>query len=361
MKKIILSTEELKKALKKLSQVILKNPVIPALSNIYLRASLGQVELIASDLELTISYVCKCECKKEFEMLIPFEYISKLIGLLPSQPMEIELLAGNKGRIAAEGDVYQLGSLDKIENFPKIPDIPKKKSITVDAAFMEWLDRAMASVGKDKDRPALSKALLEFGDKGITIVSTDAHAIFRYFYPAEVPGPEQILISPKIAKALQGFEKTTISWHAQHVALQADNITIIATRPNDKYPDYKVVIPNHKANLELHRLDLINVLNRAGLANGEDISFQFPADSGSKFTLHAFDTALGRISEVSATGAYTKMTKMVNFAPELFKTLLHQIPFDTIRLHIDGPMRGVLISAEEDGNYLGMIQPLHKQ
>lgn len=360
MKKLIIGTDTLKPALKKLSQVIAKSSVLPVLSNIYLKARKGEVELIASDLELTISYVCACECKEEFEALIPFDFLQKVINLSASQPWTLELI-GAKGVLRGDNDNYQLGTLEKVEEFPKIPDIPKKNTLVLDAKFMGWLDRSMGSVSKDESRPAMTKALLEFGTDGITIVSTDAHCIFRHFFPMAVPGPEQILISPKIARALQDFEKTTLFWHAKHIALKADNVTLIATRHQDKYPDYRVVIPNHGPNLEISRAELIGGLNKSALISGREVTFQFPTGKKGRFNLFALGEDTDRESEVCIHGTYTGSTEQISFSPHLFLTVLHQIPFDMIRLHIDTSKRGVLISAEEDPDYLGMIMPLSKQ
>lgn len=358
MKKLIISTKDLKPALQKLSQVVVKKPVIPALSNIYLRARPDEVELIASDLELTISFVCKCECKETFEMLLPFDFISRLVGLLPGQPLGIELLPKDKGVITADGDIHQLGVLDRVEDFPKIPDIPSRKSVTLDAAFMEWLERAMASVSKDDLRPAMTKALLEMEQDTINIVSTDAHSLFRHSFPIQTLMTEQILISPKIAKALQGFETTVLTWNAKHLAMKADNITIIATRHEDKFPDYKVVIPNHSANVTVHRADLISALNRASLASSKEVTFHFSNDN--QLQVRGIDTDLERDSAATVNALSEGSIGDVTLAPELFTTLLHQIPFSEIRLHVDRMPRGVLISAEEDADYLGMIMPLQK-
>jgi DNA polymerase-3 subunit beta len=363
MKKLIISTDLLKRALKKLSQAVPAKPVIPALSNLFIRTSKkeNQAELITTDLELTISYVCSCECSEDFEALIPFDLLSKLINLMGHEPIEIQLHPKNKGTIVGGNDVLQLGTLDKVEDYPKIPDIPKKNTLELDENFMTWLDRSMASIGKDDSRPAMTRALLELEKTGITIVSTDAHTLFRHFFPGSYDYTEQILISPKIAKALQGFEKTILTWHAKHVAMKAGDITVISTRHNEKYPDYKIVIPNHERNLEVNRAELISGLNRVSLINSGTVDMFFPSTGNTgKFTLTAEDDAVDRNSEASIAGIYTGDATQISFSPELLKKILHQIPFDVIWLHIDAPTRAALITAEEDPDYLGMIMPLSK-
>jgi len=358
MKKLVINTEAMRPVLKKLSQAINPKPVIPSLSNLYLRAREGEVELITSDQELTISYVLPCECKQEFEMLIPFGFISDLIGLLGNQPIEIQQHPGNKGVIIAEGESHQLG-LEKVKDYPAIPDAPVKNKMELDKEFMEWLQMAMATVGKDDLRPAMTQALLELGKEGVTIVSTDSHSLFRRFFKKTFEGnAEDILISPRVAKAVHGFEKATLSWRQNHIALAADKITVIATRLDAKFPHYRSVIPNSNPTLELNREDLMVALSKACLFNKRQVAFQFPAGVTDKFNVAATDADMERFSEVTVQGKYTGKTDNIAFSPLLFKTILTDLPFDVIRLHIDGPKRGVVITAEDQPDYLGMIMPL---
>lgn len=359
MNKLIISTDVLKPALKTLGQAIAAKPAIPALSSLYARTRSkdSQVELITSDLELTISCLCSCECKEDFEMLLPFDLLNKLVQLLPGEPLTIELHKGNKGSITGGNDSMQLGVLAKVEEYPKVPDIPKKNTLELTGEMMTWLDRSMATIGKDEARPAMTRALLEIQKDGITIVSSDAHCLFRHFFPMQLESDEQILISSKIAAALHGFKAATLSWHAKHVAIKAGDVTVIATRHNDKYPDYKIVIPNHDPNLEIYRADLLNALRRVSLINDASVSFFFSPSNKKGFLISASNADLERNSEHTVAGVYTGKAPSITFSPKLLANMLNQIPFDNIRLHIDAPTRAALITAEEDENYLGMIMP----
>lgn len=358
MKKLTINTEVLKPALKRLGQAVAKKPVLPALSNIYLRAQPGKVEMITTDLELTISYLFSCECQDEFEMLIPFDVLHDSVNLMPLQPIEIQLHSKNKASIVSMDGPLHLGALDKVADYPKIPDIPKKNSIELDDKVMEWLGRAMASTGQDELRPAMMKALLEIEPTGINIVSTNAHTLFRHKFPRELEHKEQILISPKIAGALEGFNSAQVTWHAKHVALKSGDITVIATRSEDKFPDYRVVIPNHAPNLTVSRDMLLLALSRVTVVNKERLSFRLDPAVENAFQVIGNNNDLERKTEISVHGTYSGKATEIAFSPEMCKRMLKQIPFGEVRLHIDGAKRGALITSEEDEDYLGMIMPL---
>jgi DNA polymerase-3 subunit beta len=358
MKKLIINADAFRNALKRLSRAVSANPTLPVLSNILLRAKAGTVELTATDLQLTISCSLPCECKDEIEVLIPYAILAKLTPLLGIQPLTIQVGKAT-ATITADGEVYKLGGLEVVENFPKLPDIPKKNSLELDEVFMDWLHRGMATVSKDELRPAMTQALLEIRKGEVTVVSTDAHCLFRRKLAVPYDGVEEdVLIDPRVAKALEGFEKVTMTWRSNHLALVSGPIAVISTRVDAKFPDYKVVIPNSKPTLTVLRQDLLGSLFKSTLFNDRQVILEFKKDQPGRFNVHTEDVDYSRGSDISVIGAYSGSPCQVAFAPVLFETILNQIPFDEIRLNIDGPTRGVVITSEEEPAYLGLIMPL---
>src|SRR4051812_20368914 len=107
MKKIIISSEVLTKALSKISHAVLKNPILPMIKNIHCTATPGKLEMTATDLEVTIRLVCDCEYKQEsFTFLVPFELLSKIVRLNKNCPLTItETKKGIK--ISGDTDVFE--------------------------------------------------------------------------------------------------------------------------------------------------------------------------------------------------------------------------------------------------------------
>lgn len=362
MKKLITSTDALRPALKKLGQAVKSKPVTPALSNLYLKASAGLAVLTTSDLELTISYALPCECKDEFEMLIPFDFFSSLIGLLGGQPLTIEFHSTTRGTLIAQDETYTLKSLEKVQDFPASPGVPVKKKIDFDKPMMEWLERAMATVTKDELRPAMTQACLELDAAGMTIVSTDAHTLTRRFFEKPYSdSPESILIGPRVARALQGMETAVFSWRDNHIALVSDRLTVIQTRLDAKFPDYRVVIPNSEPTLEIDRNGLLGALMKSSLVNSRHVDLRFPAGASDRFNISSSNEDLARGGEVTLCCKNTGKTEVISFNTEMLQRILSHIPFDLVRFHIDGPKRGVVITSEEEPNYLGLIMPLYNQ
>lgn len=357
MKKFVISQEHLKAALKKLAQAVPAKSVLPTLSSLLCRVRGNEVELITTDLELTIIYRCLCESQEApFDLLLPFDFIKKVVALTGNMPIKIEHPSESKATIIAGDDVYALKSLEKVGEYPKLPNIPKKNCVKLSQDTMTKVRSSMESCGKEELRPAMSYSCLDIKDGNITIVGTDAHILYKYKVPCDQNIPnDQVLISQKLAEALEGTGDTELYWQSKHAAFKAEGITVIITRQEHKYPDYRVVIPDHKANLGINRNELISTLEKAVVANSMSCTMNLKPET---VVVTATDFDFEREVECPVAAEYTGTADSVSLNPKRLITLLTQVGYDKVSLHIDTPNRAVLISSEEDNNYLGMIMPL---
>lgn len=361
MNKIVLSSKNLKAAMATLSQAVNKKGVLPVLSDLCLRANGSQVTLITTDLELTILYTMDAEVSGDpFDALLPFDFLKKVVDLNPNMPLVIEF---NKDcdRVSIHGmnDSYDITSLNKYQDYPAIPTIPSKNSIRINGTFISWLNRAMVSVSHDETRPALTKICLDIMSDGLTMTSTDAHIMFTRTFPVESKTEEMLLVSPKIAKALADFSETTITWREKHVAFQCDNVTVISTRPEDKYPDYKMVIPNYEKNLLVDKKELCNALEKCALSSIDTKqTVIYLQSSDATIRLEADDTDKGRKIDVTITGKYEGPVEKIAINADKLLSLLSQVEYDKVQLHIHNPKKAVLLSSQDDPAYTGLLMPL---
>lgn len=359
MKKFTVNAKALKTALDSLSLVAKANKVTPVLSNIYMKVREKELELIGSDLELTFFYNLPCEAETApFELLMPLDFLKDVCALTGDAPLKIDHPSTRKAVIRGEWDIYNV-SLDKLDDYPKIPTLPKKNSISLNGDFMQWLGASMKTCGKDDQRPAMTKACLNIKKKQMELASTDAHSLFTKKFDIESEVEEELLVSPKVASALKELEKIEVFWHSNHIAFKSDPLTIIATRHSHKFPNYKAIIPKNEANLVLNRNEFINALQRIELSGNEahqaELSLQL---SKEKIYISSAGTDVERNIEVNIPGAYKGSAKSVAFSSSLMLKMLGQIDFETISLAIHSAMAPILITSETDPSYLGLLMPL---
>jgi DNA polymerase III sliding clamp (beta) subunit (PCNA family) len=192
------------------------------------------------------------------------------------------------------------------------------------------------------------------------MVSTDAHYLFTHTFPVESKAEDQLLISTKIAKALDGFESTEIFWNSKHIGFHSNNITVIATRPDDKYPAYKNVIPDYPANLLLDREEVLNALQRCCLSsNASKQTVILLHEEAGTIRFIADDIDFNRKIQVDVNGAYRGPVDRIAVSADRLLTMMKQVNYDKINLHIHHQDKAVLLTSESDAEYLALLMPLH--
>lgn len=363
MKKFIISSDLLKPALKKLGQAINEKSVLPILKNILFKVGTGEVELIASDLEITIAYKCMAvtDTKADpFEILLPFDFLNKVVSLTRSTPIAIEHPSAKKARIIIDSDVYEINSIEKASDYIKLPVTDESKSLSLHADFAKLLSKVMLTAGRDESRPVMTRACLDILSTESYLVTTDAHFLCRYKMAIETDIEEKILFSAKMAKAIEGMNEIELSWTEKIVCVKSENITIWNNRFEDKYPNYQLIIPSYGANLALEKSDLVAALNKACISSNhtKQTTLQLTKENG--FLLfETEDVDYGRKINVKIPGEYTgTVAEVISINAKKLLLMMDQFESLKVNLHIHSATKAMLVSTEEDEGYLGLLMPL---
>jgi len=367
MKKFIISSAVLKKMLHKLSNAILAKPVLPVLANVWCKVTEGSIELIVSDLEVTIFYRQPCETTGEgFEFFMPFDLIQKIVALNMNCPLSFSL--EKKGiKITSEKGVYELKSSFKIEDFPKLQLVPKKISMPIPAEFVYFLTTALATVGTDEQRPECMKVLLELTDKETTIASTDgSFCVFSYTMAVPAPAKEDIVISPKVIKALSGIEDMNLYWNAKVYAFESKEVTIIVTRPDLKFKNFRAIFPpDYPSNLTVSHKEIVRALENCSISNDpmNEARIYFKKQKG-QIVFIAKDPGSGININYEVEGDYTGEVNSISFSFSLMLKLMKQIDFENVEIasHLDekGNEKAIVFRSPDNPCYLGLLMPLQK-
>lgn len=363
MKKFIISSDALRPALKKLGQAINTNSVLPITKNIYCKVGKNEVELITTNMEITISYKLVCETGKDepYELLIPFDYFNEVIGAIKNAPIVIEHPSARKLKIVCEEDTFET-ALEKIDDFPQLPAHPKKPLIIIEENFADLLSTALHTCSKDELRPAMTRALFDVNNGQSFIVSTDAYTLFRHSIKVSAEEPKQIQFTPKMIRAIEGMEKAELSWNTKNVCIKNEKIAVWGRQFDDKYPDYKTIIPNYEPTLILDKSELVDALRKAMISSGptNKTTLLLTKEKGSVF-FETDNTDDQRKNHVKIAGDYSGSTELIAFSAKKMLTVLDQVECEKIRLHIRHQTKAMLLSTEEDADYLGLVMPIFEQ
>lgn len=358
MKNLTLQREPLLKVLKKIKEVVAPKPTLPVLENVLINVRLTDIEIVATDLIVTIKGEVPCthEEKKPFSFLLPFDFFYKLVVL--AQCASIEIFTDSKtAKIIGYHDEYDLEDLDKVKDFPELPEFKEDHEVKMNHDFIDWFNRSLDSVDEKSQRPAMSKVYLDIEASKVSVVSTNAKVLFLKSFETTGDFATGLLIHPKIVKALKGFPETEISWCPTHVSFRSENITLIGTLQDEQYVNYKAIIEQDATpNLVFNRKELIDALERVALAKDKPATF-FLKQSIGYVVIETFDFELQRKITVQVPGDFAGECEKIGFLPQTMLTTLYQVDFEKVQMCITKPSTAVLVTSQEDESYRGLIIP----
>jgi len=360
MKKFIISAQALNKALHKLSNAVVAKPTLPVLGSIWCRVKEKEIEFVVTDLEVIILYREECETTGgDFEFLLPFQLLQKIASLSKNQPL---FFSQEKKciKITTGTDVYEIKPACKIEEFPQLPTIPTKKSMSVDAGFIAKMTMALKTLGNDELRPAFTNVLLELRKKETSIASTNgSHLLFSYTMQLEAPLDIDLLINPKVIKTLGDIESAHLSWTEKVIAFTSETMTVIATRLDLKFANYRAIIPpDHPGNLLIKKDALVEALNKCNINSNPFKKTILLLKKDGHVTFISNDEKVGIDISVDAEATYTGEIEQVAFGSDKMLRLMQQVDYENIDIAVHSEKRAILFRSADDAGYLALLMPM---
>lgn len=197
-------------------------------------------------------------------------------------------------------------------NFPKSPiensDTPDFFHVGhIDSEELQYMEEALAFISDDPLRPALTGVYI-----GKDITSTDAH---RLYWKALKNMNEEFIVRPKTIKTMLAFggawdvycginyydneKNNPIIKNKWGALINNQGVLIIFNPIDEKFPNYKAIIPNtqHTASLEIDPVILRKELSNALKFSDKDTSMGvFTLNGCAK--LRSFDKEMGHEYEV---------------------------------------------------------------
>ena len=270
--KFTVSSNELQKALAKVSGVVPSKSTLPILENILFKLSKNILQLAATDLEVSMSALLDVKGSEDGSIAVPAKRLMETIRALPDiQLVFNEDLSSNKVKMITEMGEYVLMG-ESSEEFPTIPQVKGDDKISLSGEMLRGLiHRTAFAVSSDELRPAMTGVLLQVRDNELRAVSTDGHRLVRLQYKGmKQPKLKWDIIVP--AKALNLVSKSvedetnTVAVDANHVQFTFGTSTLTSRVIEESYPNYESVIPiDNDKRLTVGRDFLLAAVRRVAL------------------------------------------------------------------------------------------------
>lgn len=250
---ITVSNKDLQTALKKVKGAVSSKQAMSILANVLIEVYNGDMQIKASDLELSVITKIHCENDDSTSFTVHADKLETIIKTFPlNSILEFNLneniltLKDKDKKIKAKHKLQTLSA----EDYPEFPQIEKEKTIEIDGNVLkEGLSQVMYSVSNEESRHFLKSVFFTNYQDELIFATTDGKRLARYKTNVSVVDEIEAIIPLKTASELlhitQNDEKVKLSFTDAKVFAETKNDVIISSLIQSTFPNIDKVIPDN--------------------------------------------------------------------------------------------------------------------
>ncbi len=365
----IVSAPELLDHLTKVSGAIVAKPVIPILDNFLFDIKGGVLTISTTDLETSMSTSFNVEANGEILAALPSKLLQDIVKSLNVQPISITIDENTFAvTIKTDNGNYNMAGLNG-EDFPKIPEINSDNSFTMPSnVLLRCISKTVFATGNDELRQNLTGVFVELFEESVNFVATDANRLVRVSRTDIKPGFEHSFILPKKALNLlknslrNDITPVQIDFNNSNVFFTTSNLNLSCRLIDDRYPDYKAVIPQENNNVvTINRIELLETTRRvANFANKGTYQIRMKIE-GNQLMVKAEDIEMANQGEETRNCEYDGEDMEIGFNSKFLVEMIANLDNDQMNIRLSTPSKAGLLNPienEVDEDVLMLVMPM---
>lgn len=373
--KFSISSLALSRALETVSGALPSKADKEILKCILLKRKGDQLELRATDIQLSIQHrfpvAFSSEPDEELDLIaVPAKRFLESCRSLPDVPVTFEVKKGYAISFTHDRGSYSWIGFNG-NSFPDLPEDLEGQSIQFSR---ERLKSGFNLVGfaaaKDISRPGMMGVLFEILNGSARIVATDGHRLARCIFNHYVGEQDVRALIPLKAFSqlvrIDGPSECTLQINDDFIVFDSGSTQLVSRLINASFPNYERAIPNENDKIvHLDREEILGSVSRINLFASEN-SHQILLDCKEN-SIHVSAQDLERSSKgaESISCEYDAEPTRIGFNAEYLLDLLRNLPSEEISLAMGTPNRAALLRPgaereQEDLTFLLMPVMLNK-
>jgi DNA polymerase-3 subunit beta len=364
--KLAVSRETLLGALGIAVRGVSTRSAIQTLSGVLFRASNGNVELQATDMELGLRVRLAAGEAQEGTVVLPGRLLLDVVRSLPKDELSLEYRSSQQDVKVVSGQAeFHLRTLPP-EDFPKLPDPPGEGVLEMPApAFVDTVGRVARSASRDETRPHLTGVLVTAQERDLRMVATDSYrlSVKQTTLDAPLDGALEANVPARtlqeLARIAQAGDAETIAVSSleNQVVFAVEDVVLSSRLVEGRFPNYQQLLPeSYEHELRVSRSELLDVVRRISLLAQKNAPLRLRFAEGT-LTVSAQTPDVGEASE-SLPVPFEGEPLEIGFNPEFFRDGLESAESEELVLKLISPLRPGLIQSGDDGGFLYLVMPI---
>jgi len=370
--KFTVSSSELLKGILDVSKAIPAKSTLPILENFLFVLRGGELEITASDSELTLRTIVEVEStEEEGSVAVPARHITDILKALPDQPVSIKTDVANSS--------FECVWANGNSNLPFFPadDYPEIKGAGDDAekvtipsqTLLDGINGTIYATADDEMRPAMNGIFFDIDTTTTTLVASDSHKLICYTTSdVKASNKSSFILHKKAAAVLKSIigkdaRDVELSFDANTIVFSFGSTIMICRLVVGKFPKYRDVIPQNNTNvLSIDRVQLLNTVKRVAVcANKASNHIKFDLKQGQlEITAQDLGFALAAYEKVLCD--YNGENLTIGFKSSFLSDILSNMTCENLVMKFADSRRAALIVPSEDEaeseKICGIIMPI---
>jgi DNA polymerase-3 subunit beta len=358
--------EKLQKILAQAERVAGKNLNLAVLSCVLLKATNGQLEIRATNLELGFYACLPAKVEEEGVLAVPAGTISSFVSNLQGEK-SLKLKSEESTLLVSAAKSRATIKCLPSDDFPIIPELSKEHFFEITAGdFVKGLKSVWYSASVSSIKAELASVFIYPEDGSVVFAATDSFRLAEKKVKTKSAEFDHILIPFKntleIARFLENADgKVEIRLSKNQMSLTLGGNHLISRVIDGVFPDYRQIVPKEfKTEAVLLKEDLAQSLKIANIFSDSfnQVSFAIkPAEK--KFELTTKNANLGENSTL-LDAALSGDNIEVSFNYRYITDCLQSIDADSVSISFGGPGKPAVIRGVGDSGFTYLVMPMNR-
>ena len=256
--KIVCSQDQLNRGLNIVGKAVTTRTTLPVLNNILLATENGRLKLIATNLEVGITYWLPCKSiEREGAVTVPARLLQEFVSSLPDDLITIDANESNYNvHLSCARFEANIRGIDA-EEFPTLPKFSGAPLVTIPATLLrDMITQVSFAASRDDNRPVLAGVLLAFKGRKVTMAAADGFRLAVRTADLETAagseGEIRIIVPVRameeLARALpdagdEAQVEITVTPNRNQILFHAENLNVTSRLVDGSFPNYEQIIP----------------------------------------------------------------------------------------------------------------------
>jgi DNA polymerase-3 subunit beta len=360
--KITCSRDELAACLGIASRGLSTRGTVQILAGVLLQAQNGNLELAATDMELSIRAKLGAEVEGEGSAVVPGRLLTDIARLLPEDEVVLEHKAEESTVYVRSGASESRLRTYAVEDFPRLPDPATANLSTLEAEpLLETIARVSRAASRDESRPVLTGVLVRFEGTSLVMAATDSYRMAVKETAVSGGAPDLDAIVParaldELRRIAGGTGEIKVGTLENHVLFGVDDVWLTTRRIDGQFPNYRQLLPeSFEHDVKLPRDEFLEVIRRAGVMAQRSTPLRLRFAEG-ELMVSAQTQDIGEAHE-KMPAPFTGEPLEIGFNPAWLRDGLESVVEDELTLRLINPLRPAVI-AESGGDFWYLIMPI---